>query len=34
MSATSKQEEPLTEKMRRMYSCAVDVGVEDKSDYL
>jgi hypothetical protein len=29
----TQQKEPLTEKMRRMYSCAVDVEVEDKSGH-
>jgi hypothetical protein len=30
----TQQKEPPTEMMRRMYSCAVDVKVEDKSGYL
>jgi hypothetical protein len=29
----TQQREPHTEKMRRMYPCAVDVEVECKSDY-
>jgi hypothetical protein len=31
---TTQQKGPLTERMRRMYPCAVEVEVEDKSDQL
>jgi hypothetical protein len=29
-----QQKEPPTERMRRMYSCAVDLEVDDKSGHL
>jgi hypothetical protein len=30
----TQQREPLTERVKRVYSCTVDVEVEDKSGYL